>query len=311
MDLASAIASTSGGSLNLAQGEIGEKDGTYFATVNGSQIACTWVDTITVDAGDKVLVAIQQPKIGTGTAIVLGRLTATPRPLYATVVSSTISSSTIKVQSASGEEFQAVWLGDSPPSIGAIVALLWQGSTPIILGKRRVSASEADDDVDTLKPIEPPKPEVKEVYVKAVDSATWASSFYWNQPGKEVVCGRWASYPSNIGLWFYGAGVKKLSDCTSLKIYIGARSRCKGWYNSSARVVFDLHGHSSRPGHPTAKGYSHTWVCPKGWSGGWVDLPGSWCKTLSQGGGIVIKGGDYTGFAGVGSSAKSGQLYGK
>lgn len=312
LDLAAAVAATKDGSLTLAQGVIGRKGGKYFVAVNGSQIACTWIDTITVTPGDKVVALLQQPKLGTGSAIVIGRLTETPRPQYASVIYSPTGSATVRMKDALGNEFEALWLGDTPPAVGTVMALLWQGSTPIALGKRRIAANETDDDVNALKPIAPPKPPVVERYVKAVDSGTWDRGFsIWNPGYKTRVCqGSWGGYGPLTGGWFYGNSTTQLAGCSTLQIYLPARRTGMG-RNASASVVFDLISQSSKSSSPNLKGYSHTVSVPYGWDGGWLDLPGSWCNVLKNCGGIAIKGSFYCGFQGIGDNAKSGQLYAK
>lgn len=276
-------------------------------TVGGSVIPVRWAGPVVVEDGDTVLVQIASERGAQATGLVLQRVMETSVPQAGTVKSVPSGSQTITVT--------ALWLGDiacafvgGAPSVGDTVMLLWQGSTPVAIGKKSTtptagggrdpggSGGGGQSGVTT---------------VRAIDSATWDDSRSgWNSYyGANVWSGQWGSYGPLHGAYFYGGGAAGLAGRTiaGLRIRLGARRRA-GNYNAAASLALATHGSSTRGGAPTATGGSGLLSIPVNAGPGWYDLPADWGPRVAAGGGIVFTGGDYLGINGIGEDPESGLL---
>lgn len=308
VDLASVIAARATGATRLAPGTVTE---TMRVSVEGGEVTALWADNIAVEAGDRVLVALSREPGQQSTAIVLCRVTDSPRPTFGTVTEAVSSSPTVQVD-AGGVEINAHRLDDALPAVGSTVALLWQGATPLVLGKRTIVTVGPGEGGPTSAPsINAPSSGGGPVTVSAYSSATWDgkrnrfNSYY----SKLVGQGAWAGYGPLTGAWYYGdAGRALTGRAKSLSIYLPARRPGMGVSSAAMSVKLSLHSDKWQSGYPSPTGTAHTTSLPAGWAGGNVSLPASWIPRLADGAGIVMHGPSYGGVGGRPVTAQSGQL---
>lgn len=289
-------------------------------SIGGLTQPALWMQHVKVQDGSPVWVALIDRTDAPSLAVVIGNggLASSPvEPLEGVVSAAATGSQRVSVDTAQGV-VEAAFLESYIPQVSDRVRLLWQNGSPLILGKS-VSLPEppaAPDVTDDSRPVQPPPTSGgsgSEVFT-AADSGTWSTrTGSWNSYfGKSVYQGNQSATGRNTGAWFYHGKLAKLvgSRVRSVRIFLPSRTRA-GNYNSSVSVVFRLHGSSRKPGGVLDLGRSESVTVPKGFRGGWIDLPASWGDELIGGAGVAIAGTDYAGFAGVGGSGKdsrSGQL---
>ena len=75
------------GGTTLVTGTVGGAYDRPAVTIEGVQVPAVWLDPVSVNQGDNVVVALTRGEAGQSSAVVLGRVTDVPRPTTGTVVS--------------------------------------------------------------------------------------------------------------------------------------------------------------------------------------------------------------------------------
>lgn len=271
---------------------------------DGTRLTPLWPATATLNDGDRVQVILID-----GVAHIIGPVVQTPRPISGTIAGAA-SSGYIPVTTAAGT-VQARYAGTAP-AIGTLVAILWHGTTPVLLpGTLAPIATDPQPAPDTPAP--PPSGAVTgTLLVPAAGSGTWRTGSWGWASSTDVLQGGspFVSQDSRGG-WWYGDAPRAVAGrtITGFRIRLGARLRV-GNYNNDAPVHLYLTGDNVRPGADFARvaGPSDA-ITPPNAAAGWTTLPPAWGQAIADsGGGIGISGAPYLGFAGVGSDPASGQL---
>lgn len=277
-------------------------------TIDGTAIPVVWLGPTVVEDQDAVLVQINGDG-GLSTAIVLDRLTSTAMPQVGTVTAVPSGSQTITVKAAWLGTINAVWVSTYTPKVGDTVMLMWQGSTPVVLGARSSTPAAsgpggggtggggaAGSGVASIRPVE---------------AGVWDESRGgWNSYyGQNLWQGSWGSYGPLRGTLWYGGGAAGVQGktVTGARVYLGARRRA-GNYNANIGLTLALHGQSTRGGNPAPITGGLGFTLPPNWPGGWLTLDTGWGATLASGAGLVMVGGDYIGINGPREDAQSGLL---
>lgn len=250
---------------------------------------------------------------------VLGPVSTSPRPISGTV-SGAASSGLIPVDVTIGPTpLQCRYTGTAP-SVGTLVFLDWQATTPRIFSgaAATVPAAPAPDPIAPApppdKPAAPPPPKtVKQTGTTAftaVDAASYRPGYGRWDTG-EVKQWKYSSESESRGAWFYGNGPTQIKGrtVTAAQLFLPARLHI-GSYNATLTTHLYLASNRYRPGGDTTRTAGPFDLnIPAGWPGYWVNIPASWGQTLANSGGsIAIVGSPYMGFVGLGSTVASGQL---
>jgi hypothetical protein len=271
--------------------------------VNGTTPPAQWPAGYIPTVGDAVRVWMLD-----GTAQVIGPVISGQRPGEGTV-SGAASSGKVPVSTSVGT-VQARYSGTAP-SVGQLVFLDWQMTTPRILAGVAAVTPAPEPEPDPAPP-PPPKPKTGTSKYSAVDSRTYQVGSGWGFRGMSVVQWRYQSgLRENRGAWFYGNAPTQLGgrDVYGLRIRVGARQRI-GSYNSALQAHFYLTSNRTRPGGDTTRvGGPVSANIPANATPRWYTLPHAWGQYIADnGGGIAIVGAPYLGFNGIDVDPASGQL---
>lgn len=274
-------------------------------TVDGNPLPAVWLGPMVVEDGDTVLVQIGGEG-GLSTATVLQRLETTAMPPVGTVTVVPAGSTTITVAAGWLGAIPAAFVSTYTPTVGDVVMLLWQGSTPVALGKRSTTPSGNDGGGGSSGG---GSSSSGTATIRPVDSGVWDASRGWNNYYDGLWQGAWGSYGPLRGTLWYGSGAAGVQGktVTGARVYLGARRRA-GSYNATIQLQVALHGQSTRGGYPANTTGAIGFDIPPSWPGGWLTLDAGWGAALAAGSGIVLVGGTYAGFNGPAEDAQSGLL---
>lgn len=287
---------------------ITDGSGNLQLTIGGVQQTAFWASGVNVNPGDSVICGIYEPAEGAPFIYVLGLTLAGPNlpGITGTVATVVGGSSTITV-TIGGVSTVCRFLSTYTPTVGDLVSVLWQGSTPLVLSK--IGTVPAPAPAPTPPPAPPPAPVASgNSKFPATNSGTFQGiwdSYY----GQNVYTGSgWA--PTDTGSWFYSGATKQLSGrtITGFAFYLSSR-RPAGDYNQVAPLNFYRTTDNYQGSGDTnrVEGPYTINVAPN-FPGGWIELPTDWGQQLATiGGGISIAGEPYVGITGVGLDAQSGQ----
>lgn len=267
-----------------------------------------WLDGYCPASGESVSVLVQD-----GRAVVLGSGSVTSRADKGTV-SGAASAGLVPV-TAGSVTYQARYVG-AAPALGALVLLLWQGSTPWAVGA--AAAAVAPTPTPDPSPAAPPPAALSgTLTVPATQSGSWRSLDGWGTSSSRpdsigvssVVQGTYTSAPYS-GAWFYGAQLQQLvgAAVTAIRLRLPARIRV-GSYNSALPAHLYAHTAGSIPSGDVSRvaGPADSTVAA-GYTGGWVGLPVGWAAALLAGGGVGMYGSPYLALVGLDADPGSGQL---
>lgn len=276
----------------------------FAVNVDGALPPVAWPAGYIPSVGDAVQVLMVD-----GSAVVLGpSITTGSRPLTGTVQGAA-SSGTVPVTTVAGV-LQCRYVGTAP-SIGSLVRLDWQSTSPWIWpSTAAVIPAPTPDPGAPTPPAPPPVQTTGTLTVTALDSGSWQVGGTWAWAGTDVYQWRYGSNRENRGAWFYGHGAAQLAGATitGARIRLGARMPIG---SSSAAQTLHLYRHTdaSRPGGDVSRAAGpYDVLLAPGAPAQWVDIPAAWGQDLITGGGIAVAGSPYVGIAGVGSDPASGQL---
>ncbi|MHA7132532.1 hypothetical protein [Oerskovia turbata] len=271
--------------------------------VDGALPPVAWPAGYIPTAGDPVKVLMVD-----GEAVVLGPVIRDGlRPLTGTVTGAA-TTGTVPVDTATGV-LACRYVGTAP-SIGALVRLDWQSTSPWIWPSAAATVPTPAPDPGGSTPPPPPATTTGTLTVAALDSGSWQVGGTWAWAGTDVYQWRYGSNRENRGAWFYGNAAGQLAGATitGARIRLGARLRI-GSYNAAQALHLYRHTNPSRPGGDVARvAGPHDVTLAPGAGPQWVDIPAAWGQDLITGGGIAVAGSPYVGITGVGSDPASGQL---
>lgn len=269
--------------------------------VQGAMPPAKWPAGYIPTAGDAVDVWMLD-----GTARVLGPVIAGQRPGEGTV-SGSASGGKVPVDTSAGTLLCRFM--PPAPSLGSLVFLDWQQTTPRILGAAEAAPDPAPPPAPSPAP--PKRPDRGTTRFSAIDSRTYQVGSAWGFRGLSVVQWRYGSNRENRGAWFYGNGPTQLAGRTITKfsIRLGARQRI-GSYNSPLVAHLYRTTNRTRPGGDVNRvAGPHDVTIPVNSPARWVALPAEWGQDIVDGGGgIGIAGSPYLGFDGIDVDPASGQL---
>nr|DAF97175.1 MAG TPA: hypothetical protein [Siphoviridae sp. ctksc2] len=296
------------GGASIVTGTVGWSQGRPAVTIEGVQVPATWLDPVSVNYGDSVLVALTRGEAGQSSAIVLGRVTDTPRPTTGTVVS--IGSGQAVVRTAFGTVSAThSW---SAPSVGQVVSLLWQDGRPTTVGPVTYSAP----DTPTAGPPPAPAQQLGQVdgvaVIRPAFSASWSARRSDGHPWTEriVVGGKFAS----TGAWGYGgqfAALKAIPNFRTVEASLHFGERTADGGNMPVTIQGRCHTAGSLVQQPTATGPSLSVALAKWAPGGQdVTLPADVAQWLvTNGGGLLWTGGSTEGgVSDIGTDPDSGRI---
>lgn len=290
--------------VRSSAGVVVDESGMKVVLDDGTRVTPLWPAHWTPFPGDRV-----QCLVVDGTAHILGAVTSAPRPISGTVAGAA-SSGRIPITTDAGT-VQARYAGTAP-SIGTLVAIVWQGTTALLLPGTLAPIATDPSAVSAPPPSSAPTgPGAGTLLVAATGSGTWRTGSWGWASSTDVLQGTWGSGQENRGGWWYGDAPRALAGrtITGFRIRLGARLRI-GSYNATATAHLYRTTNTTRPGADFSRvAGPHDISLPAGAGPGWQALPAAWGQALVDGGGGVgILGSPYLGVAGVSSDPASGQI---
>lgn len=296
------------GGASIVTGTVGWAQGRPAVTIEGVQVPATWLDPVSVNYGDPVLVALTRGEAGQSSAIVLGRVTDTPRPTTGTVVSVGGGQAVVRTSSGTVSATHS-W---NPPSVGQVVSLMWQDGRPTTVGPVTYSAPDAPTAGPPTAPAQQLGQTDGTAVIRPVYSASWSARRSDGRPWTEriVAGGKFAS----VAAWGYGGQFAALKAIQGLRIveaslHFGERTADGG--NTAVTVQGRCHTAGSLGQQPTATGPSLSVALAK-WSPGGQDvtLPADVAQWLvANGGGLLWTGGNVEGgVTDIGTDPDSGRI---
>jgi hypothetical protein len=285
--------------------------GALKVSVGGNILNPRFLDPVTANAGDPVLVDIVSGTGGQSYAVVVGRVASGMRPARATVKTVPPSSPTITVTGTDGVDYTADFISSYSPVVGNLVSIIWRGGMPTALGV--VGALTGAGAAGTSPGVSAPPPAAVTGTGKyaAADTSTYWGPGGWGSwaGGNNVYQGDYGS-GALTGAWFYAGSTGELSGRTVTAIRFMLSSR-NGAGATSSPVTAHLYAHTSanRPGGNVSLAAGPYDVTVQPWEGQhMITLPLSFAATLQAGGGIAISGNPYAGFLGRSTEPMSGYL---
>lgn len=297
------------GGTSIVTGTVGWSQGRPAVTIEGVQVPATWLDPVSVNYGDNVVVALTRGEAGQSSAVVLGRVTDAPRPTTGTVVS--VGGGQAVVRTGVGNVSAThSW---NAPSVGQVVSLMWQDGRPTTVGPVTYSAP-------TAPPAEvPPAPSQRlgdgdygTSVIRPVYSASWSTRRSDGRPWTEriVAGGKFAS----VAAWGYGGQFAALKAIQGLRIveaslHFGERTADGG--NVAVTLQGRCHASGSLGQQPSPAGPSLS-VALAQWAPGGQDVPlpvavAQWL--ITNGGGLMWTGGNVEGgVSDIGTDPDSGRI---
>ena len=279
-----------------------------------------WTQAYVPAVGDAVAFVVIRDEDGQSSNLVLGKVGATaalapPNPPDEALVTAVPASSPTITVAIDGTSYTAK-LAMTAPAVGDRVLLEHRPTT--IYAVAKVQSTPAPPPVIPPPPPPPPTPPPTgpasgTARFGAIDSATARVGAGWNSPsGQALTQGSWGGV-AYAGAWFYGTGPSSLAGrgIRAARLYLPARRRM-GSYNSAVPIHVYAHTSPSRPGGDVNRvAGPHDVMLPRGWGGGWVDIPPSLAAVVIAGGGLGIAGGgvpDYAGVVGRDTDPQSGAV---
>jgi hypothetical protein len=296
------------GGTSLVTGTVGWSQGRPAVMIEGVQVPATWLDPVSVNYGDVVAVALCRGEAGQSSAIVLGRVTDTPRPTTGTVVS--VGGGQAIVRTASGNVSAThSW---SAPSVGQVVSLMWQDGRPTTVGPVTYSAPDTPPGALPSAPSQQLGQTDGTAVIRPVYSASWSTRRSDGSPWTEriVTGGKFAS----IGAWGYGgqfAALKAIPDLRIVEASLHFGERTADGGNAAVTIQGRCHTSGSLGQQPTATGPSLSVALAKWAPGGQdVTLPTEVAQWLvANGGGLLWTGGGTEGgVTDIGTDPDSGRI---
>jgi hypothetical protein len=296
------------GGTSIVTGTVGSSRGRLVVTIEGVQVPASWLDPVSVNPGDAVVVALTRGAAGQSSAIVLGRVTDAPRPTTGTVISAASGQAVVRT-TAGNLSVTHSW---SAPSVGQTVSLMWQDGRATTVGP--VAWKETPAMPDVLPP--PPLQELGQsegtAVIRPVYSASWSTRRSDGHPWTEriVAGGRFAS----VGAWGYGAQFAALKAIAGLRVveaalHFGERTADGG--NTAVTLQGRCHASGNLGRQPAAAGPSLS-VPLSQWAPGGQDvtLPAEVAQWLiTNGGGLLWTGGNVEGgVSDIGTDPDSGRI---
>lgn len=297
------------GGTTLVTGTVGGAYDRPAVTIEGVQVPAVWLDPVSVNQGDNVIVALTRGEAGQSSAIVLGRVTDVPRPTTGTVVS--VGSGQAVVRTSFGNVSAThSW---SAPSVGQVVSLMWQDGRPTTVGPVTWKAPDAPSDTPPSAPSQRLGQTDGTAVIRPVYSASWSTRRSDGRPWTEriVAGGKFQS----VGAWGYGGQFAALKAIAGLRVleaslHFGERT-ADGGNNAAATLQGRCHAAGSLGRQPTAAGPSLS-VTLAQWAPGGQDvtLPAAVAQWLvTNGGGLMWTGGSTEGgVSDIGTDPDSGRI---
>lgn len=296
------------GGASIVTGTVGWSQGRPTVTIEGVQVPATWLDPVSVNFGDAVAVALVRGEAGQSSAIVLGRVTDTPRPTTGTVVS--VGGGQAVVRTAFGSVSAThSW---NPPSVGQVVSLMWQDGRPTTVGPVTYSAPDAPTAVPPTAPAQQLGQTDGTAVIRPVYSASWSTRRSDGQPWTEriVAGGKFGS----VAAWGYGGQFAALKAIPGLRVteaslHFGERTADGG--NTTVTLQGRCHAAGSLTVQPSPAGPSLSVALAKWAPGGQdVTLPTDVTQWLvANGGGLLWTGGSVEGgVSDIGTDPNSGRI---
>ncbi|MFD6093969.1 hypothetical protein ACFWGN_17785 [Oerskovia sp. NPDC060338] len=275
----------------------------FAVNVDGAAPPVSWPAGYIPTAGDAVRVLMVD-----GSAVVMGPVITTGlRPLTGTVQGAA-TAGIVPVTTDAGV-LQCRYVGTAP-TIGALVRLDWQSTSPWIWPSAAATVPAPTPDPGGGTPPPPPTTTSGTLTITATDSGAWQVGGTWAWAGNDVIQYRYGSARENRGAWFYGNGAAQLAGATitGARIRLGARLRI-GSYNAAQALHLYRHTNAARPAGDVARvAGPHDITLTPNAGPQWVTIPTAWGQDLINGGGIAVAGSPYVGITGVDADPASGQL---
>lgn len=296
------------GGTSIVTGTVGGAYDRPAVTIEGVQVPATWLDPVSVNYGDNVLVALTRGEAGQSSAVVLGRVTDAPRPTTGTVVSVGGGQAVVRTSFGSVSATHS-W---NAPSVGQVVSLMWQDGHSTTVGPVTYSAPTTP----SSSPPSAPSQQLGQVdgtaVIRPVYSASWSTRRSDGRPWTEriVVGGKFGS----VGAWGYGgqfAALKAISGLRVLEASLHFGERTADGGNTAVTIQGRCHTAGSLGQQPTATGPSLSVALTK-WSPGGQDvtLPAEVAQWLitNSGGLLWTGGGTEGGVTDIGTDPDSGRI---
>jgi hypothetical protein len=244
--------------------------------------------------------------------VIRARVGSLARPARGTVSVVPPSSATVSVVGEDGRTYLATFVTSYSPTVGDVVLLSWNASTPSIQGK--IAATPAPYQPPPPPPVPPPPPPVqtgRATYWASGSNTWWGPGGWgsWAGGRGRVYQGSYGSGPV-YGGWFYGGGPTQLQgrSIDYVGFVLGNRISA-GSYNSPVTVHF----YATDAMHQPAGLYSGVQgpIDVTVWPGQGLTEYNltAFAGHLLNGGGIGIYGDPYAGFLGRNEQADSGKLF--
>ena len=271
---------------------------TWWANVGGNNLGARWLDPIVPVQGEKIAVDITTDGTGQSSALVIGSYTDQPRPGAGTVL--TAGTTELVVTGAFGGNFLTDrFIGSYSP--GDPVVLLWDSSTPVVVGKLGIPTQAPEG----IAPPMPPGGETTSGTVKAraIKTNTWVDGFGWGNfagsqnGGEQVYSGN--DYGTTTGAMFYGNAFNAAAGKTVTEIRLRIPKRLNVGTSGSAQIHVYVHNSRNQPsGNVNRISGPYNFTVKQAEGAHWVVLPLAAAAGLVAGGGLAIYGNPYVGFNG-------------
>lgn len=275
-------------------------DDRLVVNVRGSELAAAFLTGYVPIVGDSVRVLVSD-----GQAVVLGAVLPFAPPASGEVVSASGGRATLSTDAGT---VTARYMGTAPTPL-SVVRLDWSSTTPWIAGV--IQSAPAPSPSDPTRPPAPrPPSQTGTLSLPASVSGSWRPTLGQWQAG-ELRQSAYGGGQPYMGSWLYPqAQLKSLSGrtITRVRLRLGARLRI-GSFNGSMIARFHPRLDANPNGAPAIDaGIVHDHGIGPSAGPHWIDLPIAFGERLRSGGGLVLAGPTYGGFAGINADPESGQL---
>ena len=297
------------GSTSLVTGTVTTSEtGRLIVTHQGVPVVASWLDPVHAAPGDPVLMALIKSETGQSSAIVLGRVTRSPRPSTGKV--EYVSGSTASVVTNAGA-VQAVYAG-SAPAVGDQVRLIWHDGRATAVG---TVGNDTTQTGGNSPKVSPPAQDVDvpaegTTVIRAVGCGSWKDTgARWTH---DVVQGSGNGVNGSYGAWAYGAPLQALKGVTVVRAAIRLPGRSlSGNPSRPVTVSVRCHDQADAIAPPSAAGPSWTMALPSAsydWPADVFMPPAAAQWMVTNGGGLLINGAALGGVVGIDTDPTSGQL---
>lgn len=271
----------------------------WAVNVDGAVYPAAWWSGLYVPAaGDNVRVLLCS-----GEANVLGPVAAAPRAPTGTVAGA--ASGGLLPVTVGSATVQCRYIG-TEPSVGTLVLLSWQSTTPWVIGSAATYTAPTSPSGPNTGPSAPPATTGGTLTLSAIDSGTWTNT-WWS---RDVRQGTYGSV-TYLGAWFYGSAPNQLAGATitGCRLRLGSRLNI-GSYNSAITAHVWRVTQGAKSGAPTYADGPQDFALAAHSGAVWVTLPASVGQNLvnAGSGGMGINGSGYGGVVGIDTDPASGQL---